>query len=214
MTEIYVVIPAHRPALDHLRGALETLRHPADMTVVVTNGPDPIREEELPDGIVLITDPASDINISRWWNIGLSWIDSVEPDPYHVLVMNADARIGPDGVAMLSYELSRSPAVMIGPHRSSGSYFETRAEPMGLHLRLPGYCFMLDSTAGLRADERFRWWCGDDDLEWQARQAGGTLLIGPVRFKHLGDGAPKGKLRDIARDDLWRFQDKWSVRPW
>lgn len=218
MTPIWVTVPAHRPALDHLKALLDQLGDLAQRTVVVTNGDDPIRDDEIFPAVTfednapgVADDP---VNISRWWNLGLDWIDDASPEPHHVLVLNADTRITPQGVAQLSYSLERSSAVMVGPHRSPGEYMETRPGPLGLRLRIPGFCFMLDSKAGLRADERFRWWCGDDDLEWRARQSGGTLLVGAVQFAHLGDGTPRGELRKLAEDDLWRFQEKWGVRPW
>lgn len=55
--------------------------------------------------------------------------------------------------------------------------------------RMIGYAFVVDGQANLRADERFRWWYGDDDLEWQARAAGGTVRVGGVTVEHLYSNA-------------------------
>lgn len=224
MTAVWTLIPAHRPALDHLKGALDVMDGYHSRTLIVTNGPEPIQSEELP-GVRVLHDPKAGINIYRWWNLGLDHIDDLDPDPHHVLVMNADARITAAGVARLSYYLERSPAVMAGPKRSFRNYLNTTPGPQGLEVRIPGFCFMLDSQARevdpesdeeipLRADERFLWWCGDDDLEWRARRIGGTLLVGGVKFLHLGSGIPRNHFADLARIDVLTFEQKWGVRPW
>lgn len=211
---IWVLIPAHRPVLGLLQEGLRVLAGLADHTVVVTNGEHPVTEYETYTHV--LHDKTPDVNISRWWNMGLRWIEEMEDgDDHHVLIMNADARIGPEGVAALSHALDKNPeAVMAGPMRGKGVYKNTTPGPLGLEVRLPGYCFMLRSSARLRFDERFRWWCGDDDLEWRAREAGGTLLVGPIEYRHLGDGTPRGQLLELAKEDLIRFEEKWRTRPW
>lgn len=225
LSHIWVLIPAHRPALGHVLEALEPLGYLKDHVVVVTNGEDPIKVTELP--VHVLTDPRPDVNISRWWNIGLDWIDGVEQfkpwgptvgwqgRPYHVLIMNADCRIACSDVVQMSYELERHPRVAIaGPTPAPGVYLDTRTGPIAPNQRAPGWCFLLASQSLLRADERFRWWCGDDDLQWRARSSGGVLHVGPIRAVHLGNGTPQGELRKIASEDVWRFQEKYGVRPW
>jgi hypothetical protein len=218
-TSVWAVIPAHRPALPHLRELLDLLGDLADRTVVVTNGglgTEPIRWDEL--DAHLITDHNPEVNISRWWNMGLDWIADATSGDHHALVLNADARIGVEGIAKLSTVLDKTRSVMAGPdphlQGSNRIHHETEYGPRGLRWRIPGYCFMLDSSAGLRADEQFRWWAGDDDLEWRARSAGGTALVGGIEVLHLGDGNPHPDLQSVAKADLWRFQEKWGVRPW
>lgn len=218
LTHVWVLIPAARQHLALVTEALTVLGPDAGHAVIVTNGEHPLTEYETHTHVL---QAGRGINIGRWWNMGLDWIEAAETSrkgkvtPHHVLVLNADARIGPEGVARLSWALDRdATAAMAGPMRGQGVHRETRGGPLGLDVRLPGYCFMLTSTNPLRADERFRWWCGDDDLEWRARDAGGTLLVGPIEFRHLGDGQPRGELLDLAKEDLIRFEEKWGIRPW
>lgn len=219
-TNIWVLIPAARQHLALLQECLEVLGNLVDHTLVVSNGLHPLTKHEI--NARVIQDPYKDINISRWWNLGLDQIEDWETNwenydsinPHHVLVLNADARINPQGVAKLSYALDQHPeAVMAGPKPDFGTSKETRPQPLGADVRVPGYCFMLTSSHPIRLDEQFRWWCGDDDLEWRARQEGGTLRVGRIDFAHLGDGIPRGHLRDLANQDLLRFEAKWGIRP-
>lgn len=219
---IWVVIPAHRAALGHVKENLALLgRDLASRTVIVANGDHPITEFELDEGPHIIQ-AGKEINISRWWNLGLDHIEEWETNPdgtqysrWHVLVLNADARIKPEGVARLSWALDTNPGyAMAGPKAGVGIEREHRPGPNGLDKRVPGWCFMLTSDVPLRADERYRWWFGDNDLEWRAREAGGTLRVGRIEAAHLGDGVPRGKLLELAREDQIRFEEKWGIRPW
>lgn len=218
-TNVWVVIPAHRAALGHVKDNLTLLGDLGYRTVIVTNGDHPITEHELPQHIV---QAGKEINISRWWNLGLDFVWEAETDPrtgetarHHVLILNADARIKAEGVARLSYALDENPGyAMAGPKAGVGIEREHRWGPLGLDMRVPGWCFMLTSDHPMRADQQFRWWCGDDDLEWRARQQGGTLRVGRIEAAHLGDGEPKGHLLELAKDDLVRFEAKWQTRPW
>jgi hypothetical protein len=212
-TNVWVVIPAARQHLDHVEACLDALGNFGNHVVVVTNGHDPIQQRELP--VHVVHDKQPDVNISRWWNLGLEWIAAADSSPHHVLIMNADARILTEGVARLSLALDEHPdACMAGPMRGRSVHHETRHGFLGFEQRIPGFCFMLASRSGLRADEQFQWWAGDDDLEWRARRQGGTLLVGPIEYAHLSDGTPRGHLRDLAVADLRRFEAKWGVRPW
>jgi hypothetical protein len=214
VTNIWVLIPAARAHIAHVNQALEPLSSLRGRTVVVTNGDHPPTKYEIP-GVHLVQDRTPGVNISRWWNLGLDWVWDRDVDDHHVLVMNADTRIDTAGVARLSWALDHNPqTVMAGPMLSPGLYFEARPGFRGLEQRVPGYCFMLTSKHPLRADEQFEWWSGDDDLEWRARESGGTVRVGPIRYQHLGDGVPRGRLAETATQDLIRFEKKWGVRPW
>lgn len=216
---IWVLIPAARQHLTHVLECISVMGMPKHRILIVANGEHPLTEHETKTRVLY--DRNRDINISRWWNLGLDRIEALESDeddfvaPHHVLVLNADARIGPNGIAKLSFFLDVNPEIhMVGPMRGVGRHKETRPEPLGLEQRIPGYCFMLTSNNRMRADEQFRWWCGDDDLMWRAAESGGTLRVGRLMFGHLGDGMPRGKLMKLANEDLIRFEAKWGIRPW
>jgi len=214
---VWVLIPAHRPALGLLQEAIQVLGE--TQILVVTNGLHPITEHET--NTPVLHDRTEGVNISRWWNLGLDWIEKTETKrngdikPHHVLILNADARIAPEGVAKLSWALDHHPAArMAGPKRGLGIVFEHRPEAVGLEARVPGWCHMIRGDERLRYDEQFRWWFSDDDLEWRCRRDGGTMLVGHIEARHLGDGMPKGELLELAKADRWKFQEKWGSLPW
>jgi hypothetical protein len=88
----WVLIPCHRLRLDDLRASLSHLNHPAEKTVIVTTQPEPIKPTDT--AATVLRYEGTDINISRWWNIGLDWIEEHhEVGPYEVLCMESDVRI-------------------------------------------------------------------------------------------------------------------------
>jgi len=211
---VWVLIPAARPHIPMVNEALDVLGELANHAVIVTNGLHPPTNYEI-RGVHLVYDKAPGINISRWWNRGLDWIEERDDEDHHVLVMNADTRINLGGALTLSHALDTHPhVVMAGPMRGRGIHVEKKPGFLGFDQRVPGWCFMLTSRNRIRADEQFEWWCGDDDLEWRAREQGGTALVGPLDFRHLGDGIPKGNLSEIAQRDVLKFEAKWQTRPW
>jgi hypothetical protein len=43
--------------------------------------------------------------------------------------------------------------------------------------RMIGWAFVLDMTRGILPDPAMAWWWGDTDIDWQARAAGGTVML-------------------------------------
>ena len=98
MKRIWCVIPAARQHRGLLAETIEVTGLPRDHVLVVANGDHP--PTELETNTPVLRDPSKVINISRWWNLGLDWIEQTETrrdgsiDEHHVLIPNADARIG------------------------------------------------------------------------------------------------------------------------
>jgi hypothetical protein len=61
------------------------------------------------------------------------------------------------------------------------------------------------------------WWYGDDDLDWEAREKGGALLVPGIPVEHRD---PNGAMRDRpelhaqAGRDRATFKAKWGRTPW
>lgn len=149
-------------------------------------------------------------NISTMWNTGLTHAYEMGADT--VAVLNDDAIVYPGWYDKIEKAMVTAGAVAgwsAGEH--AGHLLYDKAEPT--LLRMTGYAFILDAEAGLLADPQFRWWYGDNDLEWRAREAGGVVHVGgSIEHRHP-NGTTVGVLAEIAGQDAGRFRAKWGVLP-
>jgi len=207
------VIPSNgRPCLEQ---CISSLVNQVDRIVVVQNGDGLIVH---PDTIT-ITDPGSDMNISRWWNLGIDYAESVvNTEKWNTLVVNDDVIACHNLVETLSGEMRLNSSVLCYPNQyDNHRAFHRSAGPVDLHHRITGYCFMLRGEAKLRLDERFVWWYGDDDLDWTARRLGGSLLVPWCKVEHKfpnGTMMVYPELHEVASKDRERFIEKWGHAPW
>jgi hypothetical protein len=75
---------------------------------------------------------------------------------------------------------------------------------------------MLRGESELRLDESMAWWYSDDDLDWQARQQGGALLVPGIPVQHLcpnGSTNERPELQEQAGRDRQTFITKWGKAP-
>lgn len=138
-------------------------------------------------------------NISRMWNLGLDSVhEHAKGEPYDVAVLNDDAIVPPDWFDRVVSAMRHKNAAAGAVRRS----FDPR---------MAGYAFVLDGTKGLRADERFQWWYGDDDLQRQAEQAGGVAFARGQDVEHRHPNSTTvGVLAKIAEADALRYKEKWT----
>jgi len=134
-----------------------------------------------------------------------------------VAVLNDDAIIPPGWFDAVSSQMRRwgAAAGSSGLANHTNSYVHRTPGTTALSHRMQGHAFVLRGEAGLRADETLQWWCGDNDLDMQARKAGGTVIIGGYPVEHLHpDQSTRGELAAQTAIDMQTFVDKWSWRPW
>ena len=153
-------------------------------------------------------------NLSRIWNLGIDfWSNWVKTDePWDLVIVNDDAIVPPGWVAMVTDRMREMKAAA----GCSGPSTHVLAEPgiVPYHHRMPGWAFCLAGEVGLRADEQFEWWCGDTDLDWEARKAGGmSMVTGPQVANRFADQSTSGIRQMQAQADCTRFQAKWGQRP-
>lgn len=239
---LYAVVPTHnRP--DELAGLLRTI--PREVHVlVIDNASEPSAQFSLPleflgRRIRVMRDEEQPPNLSRLWNIGIDWANTLsnhdpdwrnpalEPRPeYAVAILNDDVLLPPGFLGVMAEALDDYGVDIAFPGPGSHSSVVNRAKgPVPLSQRMTGWCFVLRGSAGLRADERLRWWCGDNDLEQQALQGGrGTVGVAQRLFntgrystdlQHLHpDESTVGALREQTEADMATFVRKWGFRPW
>lgn len=187
----FAVIPSKdRPGF--LADCVESLDGQVHTVMVVDNGSTP---PVMPfDGLVsdlwIIPHAEYPPNISRLWNLGIDQaakVAAVKGWPkWNVLVVNDDVVAPPMLVETLSAAMRAEQAACAYPdqHDIGRRILNTRAEPVLTAERICGYTFMLRGEAGVRADEDFVWWFGDDTLDWECRLAGGSLLVPGVKVEH------------------------------
>jgi GT2 family glycosyltransferase len=215
-TPTYAVIPTEgRPCLHDCAAAL---RDQVDGIIAVANGG--YNGTDLRDAYV-IRDRNPVPNISRWWNIGLETVrrrmerdGELWQDRWNVLVVNDDTVMAPGSVATLTAGLRKYDGAQLAfPGLRSAEGLMRHPNP----IRITGWCFALRGEAGLRADEELAWWAGDNDLDWRARQSGGTVVVPGVEHQHLhpnGYTVARPDLTEQAGKDMARFVEKWGRPAW
>jgi hypothetical protein len=197
---VWAVVPtAGRP---YLEGCLSSLDGQVDGIVLVANGgyihPDT-------DDCVVV-EHHGPVNISRWWNRG---IDECPPGS-DILILNDDTEMAPGSVAVLSDGLRSSGRTLAfpGPHLR-------RLKPDSPE-RITGWCFMLRGEDGMRADESFVWWYGDNDLDWRCRSARGSVMIPGVGHVHHDPNGYTNRVPELAAQtgrDRETFLARWGRLP-
>jgi RNAse (barnase) inhibitor barstar len=190
--------------------------------VLVTTQPDPVPFNFQPEVEVLLFD-SEEINISKWWTLGLDHIASQyadDPDAkWDVLLVETDTYITLEHADRMRRLMREQECVMAGAdfyHVMPDMPFKVRRDnSVWRHEgRCIGLAQMLVGEAGLRHDPEFRWWLADDDFEWQARVNGGTILVGGLDVTHKGTQGPLTGERLIAwEEDQIKFKEKWGALP-
>jgi hypothetical protein len=217
--DLWVLACAPGSRTDEANDLFNSLGTPLDRRVLVTTFPDPVTNFE---GALLLY-PDVDINISKWWNLGLEWIAEqydTNPDArWDVVVAETDARMKPEDVDTLRTLMRSTGAVMAGGDwentlsEDTPQYYRTDnlSAPVG---RIPGIMKVVAGETGIRHDTALRWWLADDDYEWEHRISGGTLLVRGIGVEHTGTQGPlTGERLQAWKEDQVRFFDKWGGMP-
>lgn len=190
--DLWVVVPTAGRA--SMLGAIDSTGVPRERTVVVATSPfaNGYGCHELHD--------FGDVNIHRWWNRGIDY--AVERGALYVAVINDDIELAEDALTTLVDAMDGATIASPGPRRRVTD--PSKSVPMTLN----GACWVLDASTGLRADEGYRWWYGDNDLDWRARRDHGGVVSVPVGFDHLTPNhltAEREDLQALASLDLARW---------
>jgi hypothetical protein len=72
---------------------------------------------------------------------------------------------------------------------------------------------VLRLDSGLRPDERYIWWYGDNDLDIRARRRYGGVVLSDVEYEHMhpGEGTAKSlELQAQSDRDAQRFEHQYA----
>lgn len=232
MDRFAVILAHNRP--DELAQTVKAIGPQVDMVIVIDNASDPpIREVDLiVPGVIhswttaLLPIPDQPPNLSALWNEGIEAA---------LRVYEAGARFHPARIAVLCDDapppegwfdavcraMDESGAV-VGCSAPPGFGFSEpwrlkRQHDQDLMGRMPGWAWILDPASPVRADERFHWWFGDTAIDWDARLAGGMVMIGDHQVPNIHPNdftASKPELAARVALDAQNFVDKYGSRPW
>lgn len=222
------VITAHnRPEL--LAQCVLSLAGQCDRIFIIDNASDPpiagipgkwtegnfirvIRDEEQPP------------NLSRLWNRGLDTAHEFArlmstDECYDVAVFGDDVIVPTGWWERVSYALRSTTAVLAGTHGIAPIWQALlKTEPdSDIVNRIPGWAWMLRGEVCLRLDESLQWWFGDTDLDWRARQAGGSVIApGAIAVNQRPNEftVTRPELTRQAGFDRITFSKKWGWTPW
>lgn len=233
MTDVprFAIIPTHnRPA--ELARLISQIRADVDGVVIIDNASDPrvdvtymfpsVDEEigRLCEGHI-ICDDEQPPHLYRMWNEGLAEIESLAVarryDAWDVAIFNDDAIVPAGWFDIVVNGLRRHDTVIA----STGWCGPVAQEIVlrgpgegGFTARMCSWAFVMRGESGLRADERFRWWYGDNDFDWQARVAGGVVLLpGPLVGNEHANTTTIGALAEQSGHDAEAFKQKWGRLP-
>jgi GT2 family glycosyltransferase len=235
MNRFAVVLTHNRPV--QLAQCVAAIGPQVDMVIVIDNASTPpVRNRE---SIRSYIDPAAwpepgefalavvhvadqPPNISRFWNLGIDKALEIfeaggEARERPFVAVLCDDALPPAGwFAAVTAAMCETGAVIgASSHGGIGEHIVKRERDSDLARRMPGHAWIIDPASTVRADERFAYWWGDTDLDIQARQAGGMVVVGgyPV-VNQIPDGHTNLMAAQVALDSQ-AFVDKYDGwKPW
>ena len=220
MNRFAVILTHNRPEL--LAECVAAIGPQVDVTIVIDNASDPpVDAATLPD-VELIPVAEQPPNLARMWNLGIdaAILMALEDEPNLYIAFLCDDAIAPPGWFTAVTEAIAATGAAAGCSNPWGNQHPPQlktAPDSDLMGRMAGWAFILDGNKNLRADESMRWWWCDSDLDWQARAAGGMVMVGghPVPNRMPNDftcNVPG--LGEQAGRDGETFATKHGSRPW
>lgn len=196
-----------------------------DKILIIDNASSPpiTAQEGYFDKIFIFRDPAQPANLSRLWNQGLNWIEDgiyVPKDDlptWNVAILTDDVRIPSGWFDAVQDAMDRHGCVAgcSSPWPQFTQEIVKREPDHDIMNRMYGPAFILRGETGLRADESMHWWFNDTDLDWQARKAGGMVVVPGYSVTNLYPNASTvGELAEQAGRDRGTFAVKWGGAPW
>lgn len=219
----YAVIPTrNRP--EHLVSLLRSLQGSVDLVYVIDNASDqPLSSlwlrTQADVRTIVKRDDAQPPHLYKMWNDAFDAIAETTKimgeKTWNVAVFNDDTAL-PDGwYDYVSHGLRSTDAAIACSTGASGVPYLKTQRDNNIMTRMTPHAFVVRGELNLRADESMRWWWGDTDLDWQACERGGVLLLpGYATQNVLANSTTHGELAEQAACDGRTFATKWGVRPW
>lgn len=225
MTE-YAVVLRHNRNIVALLDRLAT--DGTSVVVIDSNSDEPLSPgyHTHYESFVLVLHDNEPVNISRLWNRGIlecqadgPWYDSSDT----ITILNDDVMVPPNYCQIMKKALVKAGCTIAFPDQfkygQPGQCIIDRSPPgpcLDLTRRMTGYAFTMWADDAVLADERLVWWAGDNDVEMQARQRNGTVMVGGVRVEHADPNGNTNRYPELmaqAGRDLITFESIWGFKP-
>ena len=203
---LFMTVPTAGAHPELLSDLIRDCGLPPEQIIVVTTRPG----VPLPAGVIRIEDLAAP-NIQRWWTYGIS--EAEARGATTVAVVNDDISLTPETLSTLSEALKRTGAAIASPSRPPFRNGLHRRPLVPYEPRLWGSLWVLRLDSGLRPDERYVWWYGDNDLDIRARRRHGGVVLEDVDYAHVhpGEGTAKSpELQAQSDRDAQRFESQYA----
>lgn len=209
---IAIVVAAHRPRLPDLLEMVESMEiaSRSDLClVVVTTQPQPILATDLPFDFTLAHTNSEEINLARWYNLGMARARELEPD--YILWSETDVRLPYASMQAMKDALDLGYSY-VGPN-----YTGFLGEGIVEHRADQEYRIVIGTMVAAHtvyeADERFAWWYEMDDIEYRARTTGRAAIVGSAHATHRGELVFKmpQALVEISAAGRKLFMEKWET---
>jgi hypothetical protein len=146
-----------------------------------------------------------EMNIQRWWNLGISY--TVERGADAVVVVNDDVAAAPGALLELAAHIEAGE-----PHAPMLVWPDVPEHAAGRVTGMTGWCWAIDPQR-IRPDEAFKWWYGDNDLELRARAMRPDSAVRAVEgldVKHLRtDYAYERPVQHLIDHDVRLFRARY-----
>lgn len=202
---------------DLVLDAVAAIRPQVDDVLVIDNASEP--PAIVPEGVNLAFIPDQPPNLSKLWNFGFDFFAGLYGDePWDAAVL-CDDTVAPPGWFDAVTAAMRETGATVGCTNPWGHHHPPsvkRQPDRDIAGRMIGWAFVLDGTSGIRADEGMTFWYLDTDIDFQARQAGGFVMVGgyPVPNVHPGGYTATGRYNKQIEQDREAFAAKWGYLPW
>lgn len=227
----YVVIPTHNRPNELQQLVASLIPHVSGIIIVDNASTPPVMVSDVMSivesfshvrYIDIIYDNEQPPNLSRLWNVGLDaaqqHAQSCGDQQWDVIVLNDDAIIPGDWFDIVTLGLRKhnvAVACTSSIRPTTSDSISTVCGEGSVLGRMCPWAFITRGELMLRANEQLRWWWGDTDFDWQARQSGGVaLLAGPVVVNEHANSSTVGALAEQAGRDAATFKAKWGRLPW
>jgi glycosyltransferase involved in cell wall biosynthesis len=220
VTDFTVAVIPTRNRHKMLRACVDSIIAQVDAIVIIDNLSDPALDFSEYGYIDVIKADIEPPNISRFWNLGIDRAEELMKyeSRWNVAVFNSDVVVPQGWVKRVGTAMRQTTAVLAYSDQCGGNQMilHTQPKPIDLRQRITGYAYMLRGESGLRLDESMKWWYSDDDLDWRARQLGGSLLVPGIPVDHRepnGTTNARPDLQEQAGHDRQTFIKKWGMAP-